>query len=226
MTQINNDITLLVWATQQDGTVKRQADSPADDLSRDRWLAALEDDAFGLPDGGLNKEHNNPGSSAGRQHAEIQANFESTPQSARAQISTLADTRAPIVSGAAQAIVPPALMPTPAFNTASLDAAIQQRSAVVDQRVARSAEIKTAQPFDALVNQSRFFDVNVQLTKSKQGLTLWIRDFKQKYQQDLQHWINDVKSMLAEQNMTLYRVVINGKAVASTTHVFGDNHGD
>ncbi len=55
MTQINNDITLLLWATQQDGTVKRQADSPADDLSRDRWLAALEDDAFGLPDGGLNK---------------------------------------------------------------------------------------------------------------------------------------------------------------------------
>ena len=69
-------------------------------------------------------------------------------------------------------------------------------------------------------------DVNIQLTQSKDGLTLWIRDFKQKYSSEVFQWAKSLEGLLRENGQSLSRIMLNGKNINNINEIFGGNHGN
>ena len=71
------------------------------------------------------------------------------------------------------------------------------------------------------MNQMRFTDVNVRLTQSGGELTLWIRDFRQKYATEVFNWVRDLQGVLAEQGSSLSRIMVNGKRITHINELLG-----
>lgn len=81
--------------------------------------------------------------------------------------------------------------------------------------------LRLAQRYDALMNQMRFTDVNLRLTQSGGELTLWIRDFRQKYSIEVFNWVRDLQGLLSEQGSTLSRIMVNGKRITHINELLG-----
>ena len=199
-----------------------------DDTQREQWLSALEQESFTLsdetlPDGGVSagvarlsgivdpeapedvSAPRDPFATA----AELAALF--TPPGVRASAAI------PPVSGmsAAQRMQP--VMPEPrgleGWQIATLSSS--------GTRSPDANGLRLAQRYDALMNQMRFTDVNVRLTQSRGELTLWVRDFRQKYAVEVFNWVRDLQGLLAEQGSSLSRIIVNGKRITHINELLG-----
>jgi hypothetical protein len=83
-----------------------------------------------------------------------------------------------------------------------------------------------SQRYEALMSQTRFMEVNIQLTQSGGSVTLWIRDFKNKYANEVFHWTRSLETLLRERGQSLSRIMLNGKPIPSIEAVFGGEHGN
>jgi hypothetical protein len=52
-------------------------------------------------------------------------------------------------------------------------------------------------------------------------MTIWVRDFKQKYGAELFHWVQDLQQLLESSGKTLERVMVNGKQVQHLNELLG-----
>jgi hypothetical protein len=199
-----------------------------DDTQREQWLSALEQESFTLSDETLPDGAASAGAprlsgivdpeapedvSAPRDPfataAELAGLF--TPPGARASAGI------PPVSGmsAAQRMQP--VIPEPrgleGWQIATLSSG--------GTRSPDANGLRLAQRYDALMNQMRFTDVNVRLTQSGGELTLWIRDFRQKYAAEVFNWVRDLQGLLAEQGSSLSRIMVNGKRITHINELLG-----
>jgi hypothetical protein len=52
-------------------------------------------------------------------------------------------------------------------------------------------------------------------------MTLWIRDFQNRYAQELVHWVQDLQALLESQGRPLTRIMLNGKPLQHITDILG-----
>jgi hypothetical protein len=57
-------------------------------------------------------------------------------------------------------------------------------------------------------------------------LTLWIRDFKQKYSSEVFQWTNSLENLLRENGQSLSRIMLNGKNINNINAIYGGDHGN
>jgi hypothetical protein len=192
----------------------------------EKWLAALEKSAFEIKDDSVNfgqRKIFDP---------------ESLPDEVRTG-SALDALRPAVNTAAAQlASMPvsaqPAIAPASGFGatpTAGLPSAPgqiggsgfeQSKLAMLRPQVNGPQGARAAQRFDAMMNQMRFTDLNISVTRAGDNVTLWIRDFKQKYGQELFHWVRDLQGLMQENGTELSRIMVNGRQLNHVNQLLGD----
>lgn len=204
------------------------AGAQRDDAQREQWLSALEKESFRLSDEALPDDAVSAGVPLPSGLADPETPDDgATPRDPFAVTAELAGlftapgTRAaagiPSVTGvpAAQRMQPS--VPEPrgleGWQIATLSSG--------GTRSPDANGLRLAQRYDALMNQMRFTDVNVRLTQSGGELTLWIRDFRQKYAAEVFNWVRDLQGLLAEQGSSLSRIMVNGKRITHINELLG-----
>jgi hypothetical protein len=201
-----------------------ESSAQAGSQGRDRWLAALEQESFQVTDNRLRAPS-----------GDRTETVDDSAPAAKAQLSLPGLQPSPLLpaptpgTGAEllqqalmQAGAPPlALGPGPAMPTAG--AAAMQGSPPIP-RVTAGAQgpglntpTRLGSPMEAIINRARFLDVNLQLTHSGNKTTLWIRDFRQKYSQEILRLVEDLRAALMQQGRSLSRIMVNGKPVHHVT---------
>lgn len=216
----------------------RKAKDASKDLresSREKWLSALEKESFGISDDTL-KDHD-----SAEQRGDLPPEFGGPQQ--QGQILGRPDTPAEILArqGMSQgqakspsAFAPPAQGFSPGLSSLLPQAVPGQPGSVsadvLNRQAARPGITMSspgfAQRYEALLSQTRFMDVNIQITQSKDGLTLWIRDFKNKYANEVFQWTQSLDNLLRERGQSITRIMLNGKAITTIASIFGGEHGN
>ncbi|MFT5334914.1 MAG: hypothetical protein ACJASY_002300 [Halioglobus sp.] len=226
---VNNVIDLFGKANTTDTS------GDARDKLKDRWLAALEEDSLTLTDNSLS------GDKGLGQHAAHRAELEQAlAQSQRlgTMPSRLPGMTQPGFPGPEQL----GQSGPPVNGVQMLSGKLAGQPQGMPMGMPANAGTPTArgpgQPalsmsapgfglrYEALLNQTRFMDVNIQVTQSKDGLTLWIRDFKQKYSSEVFQWTKSLENLLREKGQSLSRIMLNGKTLTNINAIFGGNHGN
>ncbi len=194
----------------------------------DAWLAALERASFALQDDTLRAPEAGPGAvpdplrqpllepplpAGDRRSSTAPPGAASVPASA-AQLAA---------SAARQAHGGQAASPANAAVTAPASGGQRSSQVPLANAFTRLAADKpeASQRYQALLQQARFMDVNLQLTHGDKGPVLWIRDFKQHYAQDLYNWVSDLQAMLAEQGQQVSRIMLNGRPLSHISDLLG-----
>ena len=195
----------------------------------DEWLAALERSSFELSDDSLRTP-------AGAGVAALENLHNPVPRppsipgvepsTGSSGPAAAPGTPAPPASAGPPGVAAPSVSPpSMATGSGSLPTGLPNR--VHQAPLAQSfVQLAGSAPgashrFRALLNQASFIDVNLQLTQSNEGPVLWIRDFKQKYSEELQHWIKDLQAVLAEQGQSLSRIMLNGQPIKQLSDISG-----
>jgi hypothetical protein len=194
----------------------------------EEWLAALEKASFEINDNRLRTPDSSP--------AEFTANWVKSAQeldNSQAQLRE-AGLPSPVVATPQRAVSSPtaitalirssasSLLPTvPSAVQAGAGARSPQGLLASSMGSLATGSVKTSTAYQSLLNQAAFLDINLQLTRSGEGTVLWIRDFKEKYSQELVHWVKDLQAVLAEQGRPLMRIMLNGQPVNEISELLG-----
>lgn len=195
---------------------------------REKWLAELEKKSFQINDDQLRHVDSLP--SPGRAHVnppntdnpsrwpDAAASTAPTPENAARTDSNL------LVDQASVPIAPvPARLPvTP--RLAAQPSAAWVHPFVTPPLSGTRLTVEAAQAvhrIEVLMSQLRFMDLNVRITRQGEEVTLWIRDFKQKYGQQVYHWIKELQAMLPRSGQKLTRIVVNGKELVHPGELIG-----
>ena len=199
-----------------------------DDSQREQWLSALEQESFTLGDETLPEDAASAGvpqpSGLVDPEALTEASTSRDPFVVAAELAGLftaptarASTDIPALQGMSSAQRMQPVMPEPrgleGWQIATLSSG--------GTRSPDANGLRLAQRYDALMNQMRFTDVNVRLTQSGGELTLWVRDFRQKYAVEVFTWVRDLQCLLAEQGSSLSRIMVNGKRITHINELLG-----
>lgn len=212
---------MLIDPSAQDATSKS-----AKDGDKARWLAELEDESFKVHDDHIK-------ASADGQDDEQPVLDE---ESARAAIdsATQADTMVPVAEQALMSAIhaqSEGALKTPLSAVQAL--AAQQGNAAygADQQMIRGSAVfrcaptvqslQAAQSFDVLMNKMRFTDLNIRITQQGDELTLWVRDFSQKYSVEVFSWVKDLQSLLRSSGKSLAKIMVNGKQIQHPNQLLG-----
>ncbi len=197
-----------------------------EDTQREQWLSALEKESFGLSDDALPQDQASadvpapPGLIAyGTPEGEATP---PDPFAAAAELANLvtASRAGPAIPGVSAARAAQGMQPA-VPEPRGLEG---WQIATLPSGGTRSPDangLRLAQRYDALMNQMRFTDVNVRLTQSGGELTLWVRDFRQKYAVEVFNWVRDLQGLLAEQGSSLSRIMVNGKRITHINELLG-----
>jgi len=204
------------------GSVKQKAD-------REKWLAELEKKSFQISDDTLPQEQGRPDRASPDTNPSpaeksppwlengVPAGFESeiaAPEQPQQPSVGIAPPTAGI--GSAPATPGPAGIDTGVAWTQN--AAINQQ---VNGNRFDAQAAQAAQRVEVLMNQLKFMDLNVRLTRQGEEVTLWIRDFKQKYAQQAYQWIKDLQTLLPQTGQKLTKIVVNGKQLVHINELLG-----
>lgn len=211
---------MLIDPGAQDATRKS-----AKEGDKARWLAELEDESFKVHDDLIKA------SSEGQDDEEPVLGEES----ARAAIDS-ATQQDPMVSVAEQAL----MIALQAQSEGALKTPLSAMQVLVAQQgnaygtgqpmirgsaVFRGAptvqSLQAAQSFDALMNKMRFTDLNIRITQQGDELTLWVRDFTQKYSVEVFNWVKDLQSLLRSSGKSLAKIMVNGKQLQHPNQLLG-----
>ena len=101
----------------------------------------------------------------------------------------------------------------------------QLNSTLIGSAVFRGAPtvetLQAAQRFDALMNKMRFSDLNIRITQHGDELTLWVRDFTQKYSVEVFNWVKDLQSLLNSAGKSFAKIMVNGKQIHHQNELLG-----
>jgi hypothetical protein len=205
------------------------------DTLKDKWLSALEQESFKQTDDSLIEENNAKAQAAQRAELELALAQNQRLNSAQSLLRGVPQEGFP---SAAQLMSPAPALPTaygptvrpggelpgmPHRPTPATNAALTGGAGKPPMTMSAPGFV---QRYEAMVNQARFMDVNIQLTQSKDGVTLWIRDCKQKYSSEVFQWTNSLENLLRENGQSLSRIMLNGKNINNINAIFGGDHGN
>ena len=202
------------------------ADSAQGDARREQWLSELEKESFAVSDeslpSGVNARMEPPALRLDDPQAPAAPARAQDPFAVAAELAAFAGRLAPTVASLTPgAPLAPRLQSASMPEPRGLDGWQISTLASNGSRSPDAASLRLAQRYDALMNQLRFTDLNVRVTQSAGELTLWIRDFKQKYAVEVFNWVRDLQGLLAEQGNSLSRIMVNGKRISHVNELMG-----
>lgn len=193
--------------------------------NRDDWLAQLEDAAFALQDDSLRQHQGDdlprPDEAQNDTRRHEPQPFDVARHQAIAQLQG-------VLLAAGKHNLPAGNMPptSTAFNAPVSPAAPSVGSPLttpVSSQVPKAAPAQTsaAPSVEHLMNRLRFSEFNVSVTTRGDEMTLWVRDFKQKYASELFHWVKDLGHLLQGSGKSLARIMVNGKQIHHVNELLG-----
>lgn len=193
--------------------------------SREEWLAQLEDAAFALQDNSLRRYMDDDLPSTEENTVTASHNQSFVLNAARHQ--SIAELQRILTSGVGPNT--PVGMglsgPGPAYapvNPAAIAGNAPPAPAINNPSPQTSPSKPTATPnLQQLINRLQFSDLNVTVTNRGDEMTLWVRDFKQKYATELFHWIKDLGQFLQGSGKSLSRIMVNGEQINHVNELLG-----
>ena len=193
--------------------------------NRDDWLAQLEDASFALQDDSLRQHQGDdlPRPDAARDDSrrhEPQP-FDVARHQAIAQLQgvllaagthNLPAGNMPAASTPLNAPVSPAPPPVGSPLTTAISSQAPK---------APSPQTFSTTSVEHLMNRLRFSEFNISVTTRGDEMTLWVRDFKQKYASELFHWVKDLGQLLQGSGKSLNRIMVNGKQIHHVNELLG-----
>jgi hypothetical protein len=202
--------------------------------SKEKWLSALEKESFGITDDSLRDQtgaqsrggHKSGVDGSGQQgYASVSPDtvYHEKQGIPKHQLSNPARMSVQLPVGFNRALpnqIPQAMPGQTPSDTAKTVSSNPARPGITMSSPGLS------QRYEALLNQTRFMDVNIQLTQSRDGMTLWIRDFKNKYSNEVFHWAQSLETLLGEKGQSISRIMLNGKNLSTIDEIIGGQHGN
>lgn len=193
--------------------------------NRDEWLAQLEDAAFTVQDDSL-RQHRDDHVPRAEELPGTLRHHEPAPLDVPRHQTIIALQNALAASGnrtpsAASAVVRPgaAYLPGNSAATVGNPALASPPNTLQNQPVAQRAAL--APRLEHLINRLQFSELNVSVTSRGDEMTLWVRDFKQKYGSELFHWVQDLGQFLQGNGKSLSRIMVNGKQIHHVNELLG-----
>jgi hypothetical protein len=203
------------------GSTQKKAD-------REKWLAELEKKSFQVNDDRLTAKDDQLDPDSPEAVAD-------QPKQKTWLAAAAADGAPPEVAEPAQALQPLVTPGAPAARTPGLPAGFgapgidagatwSQNPSLNFQPAGHRITAQTVQAtqrLEVLMNQLKFMEVNIRVTQQGEEVTLWIRDFKQKYAQQAYQWVKDLQALLPQIGQKLTKIVVNGTELVHLNELLG-----
>jgi len=192
--------------------------------NRDEWLAQLEDAAFALRDDSLRPHQDDARNPANGDHPQMPT--DEPVSSTSAQEQSITDIQNVFSTRVSQQYL--------SRNAAAIRQFISRPSSPLPPSVGTTSTLTSNGPsspgvrpatsaprLEQLLNRLHFSELNISVTSRGDEMTIWVRDFKQKYGAELFHWVQDLQQLLESSGKTLARVMVNGKQVQHLNELLG-----
>jgi hypothetical protein len=221
-------VTIDLIRPEPSGPRDDAGDSRHKKADRGKWLAELEQKSFQVSDDRIRQPDSLPVAEKPPGSAPLTGSQPPWLEAAGSEPSVAGETAwsraglqayqtsAPRVSG-------PALDPAPARAGLQQPAAWAPPSINLPLSGSRltAQTAQAVQRVEVLMSQLRFMELNVRITQQGEEVTLWIRDFKQKYGQQAYHWIKELQTILPRCGQKLTRIVVNGRELVHLGELIG-----